>query len=312
MRYGAEIAENAHLNRVGPCHLSGDCANDLNGAGARRDEAHRDSCFLRDWSAMDGLCLGHSLCRGRGLCHERPCRLFPSFGRVDPAVKTLSRRKGMMVTRDMASASIRRKARDIPRHLRHATQVQLSNVPSTATPADLRRLVSRAQVQGVEDVAIDYQNLTPTGRAYLQLTHPDFLLPCLDVLEKFTISGVHPIAEPSNRPQNSAQLEGNGLSTELDSNGRHVALWGFPRAFNEYQLDTQVLAGRFSFPPGEPYIFKMLPRPNITRSFTMFSRFLVRLSSVSEAHRLVRELHMTYYWPEEHKTKYPIRARVIY
>ncbi|KAJ6455713.1 hypothetical protein C8R45DRAFT_1111240 [Mycena sanguinolenta] len=212
----------------------------------------------------------------------------------------------------MASASIRRKARDIPQYLRGATQIELSNVPVTATPADLRRLVSRAQVQGVKDVAIDYQNLTPTGRAYLQLTHTDFLSPCLDVLGKFTISGVHPIAAPSNRPPISAQLEGNGLSSELDSNGRYVTLWGLPRTLNEYELDSQVLAGRFSFPPGEPYIFKMPPPFKTTRSFTIFGRFLVRLASVSEAHRLVRELHMTYYWPEEHKTKYPIHARVIY
>lgn len=35
--------------------------------------------------------------------------------------------------------------------LQRATRIQLSNVPPTATPADLRRLIARGQVQGVED-----------------------------------------------------------------------------------------------------------------------------------------------------------------
>jgi hypothetical protein len=52
--------------------------------------------------------------------------------------------------------------------------------------------------------------------------------------------------------------------------------------------------------------------PDTNNNFTMAARFLVRLASVSEAHRLVRELHMTYYQPEIHKTNYPLRARVIY
>ena len=36
------------------------------------------------------------------------------------------------------------------------------------------------------------------------------------------------------------------------------------------------------------------------------------MSSMSEAHRLVRALHMTYYEPEQWQQKYQIRARVIY
>ncbi|KAF7338407.1 hypothetical protein MVEN_02066500 [Mycena venus] len=212
----------------------------------------------------------------------------------------------------MASA-IRRGARRIPESLKRATQIELSNLPPTTTPADLRRLIVRAQVQGVEDAAIDYHHLNPTGRAYLKLTHPDFLVPGLDALEKVTISGIHPIAQPSQRPPAAAQLDGNGLSSELDSNGRYVAVWGLPKAVAPNVLDD-IIRDRFSFPPGEPYIFKMpeLNTADNPRVFTLASRFLVRLASVSEAHRLVRELHMTYYWPERHQTKYPLRARVIY
>ncbi|KAF8212378.1 hypothetical protein K438DRAFT_1806425 [Mycena galopus ATCC 62051] len=213
----------------------------------------------------------------------------------------------------MASASLRR-VRQIPQSLRSATQVELSNVPRTATPADLRRLVMRAQVQGVEDVAIEYNHLTPTGRAYLKFTHSNYARASLDILEKYSITGVHPTAEPSDRAPVSAQLEGNGLSSELDSRGRYVTVWGLPRAVGPEVLD-KLIVNRFSFPPGEPYIFKMPPLGGERSGgpmFTLFSRFLVRLSSVSEAQRFVRELHMTYFQPEEHKTRYPIRARVIY
>ncbi|KAJ7219147.1 hypothetical protein GGX14DRAFT_590278, partial [Mycena pura] len=189
--------------------------------------------------------------------------------------------------------------------------IELSNVPPTATPADLRRLISRAQVHGVEDAAIDYYRLEPTGRAYLKLTHPDFLLPSLDALEKVSISGVHPVAEPSSRPSMSTQADGNGLSSELGSDGKHVVVSGLPKAVGPEVVD-ELLEG-FSFPPGEPYIFK-LPRCAVCPPphFTFVSRFLVRLSSVSEAHRLVRQLHMTNFKPAVHETRYPLRARVIY
>ncbi|KAJ6547425.1 hypothetical protein B0H19DRAFT_1165565 [Mycena capillaripes] len=208
------------------------------------------------------------------------------------------------------ASTLQRVPRSIPQGLQRATHIQLSNVPPTATPADLRRLIARGQVQGVEDVAIDYFRLAPTGRAYLKLAHPDFLLPNLDALERVTISGLHPVAEPSNREPKSAmsaRLEGNGLSSELDSNGKNVVLWGIPKALGPEMVDP-LLAG-FSVPPGEPYIFKM---PATTQGFTMTGRFLVRLASVSEAHRLVRKLHMTHFNPDKNGTKYTLRARIIY
>jgi len=186
------------------------------------------------------------------------------------------------------------------------TQIQLSNVPKTATPADLRRLVTRAQVNGVEDVAIEYHSLEPNGRAYLKLTHPDYLLPNLDALEKVTISGVHLVAEPSDRAPMSDRFNGNGLSSELDSNGKNVVISGLPKSMNLEGVD-RLLKG-FSFPPGEPYIFKI---PS-TEAFIMTRRFLVRLVSVPEAHRLVCQLHLRWFRPELYQLQYPIRARVIY
>ncbi|KAK7014977.1 hypothetical protein R3P38DRAFT_2998748 [Favolaschia claudopus] len=215
----------------------------------------------------------------------------------------------------MASSSLRRQLRRIPDALQRATQIELSNVPRTATPADIRRLVFRAQVQGVDDVSIDYYHLNPTGRAYLKLTHSDFLLPALDALEKITISGVHPTAEPSDRPSYATEYawtEGNGLSSEIKSYGKAVAVWGYPKSFTPEALDRS-LAGRFTFPQNEAYIFKLPGREtDASKPFTLYSRFFVRLDSVSEAHRFVRELHLTYHAPLQHQAKYSLHAHVIH
>lgn len=42
------------------------------------------------------------------------------------------------------------------------------------------------------------------------------------------------------------------------------------------------------------------------------SRYVVRAKSKSEAHRIVRRLHMTYYKPDNYGGNFPIRARIIY
>jgi hypothetical protein len=49
-----------------------------------------------------------------------------------------------------------RGTRYIANHLKTATQIVLTNVPRTATPADLRRLIIRGQVQGVEHGILHY------------------------------------------------------------------------------------------------------------------------------------------------------------
>lgn len=44
----------------------------------------------------------------------------------------------------------------------------------------------------------------------------------------------------------------------------------------------------------------------------MYSRFLVTLSSEAEAHRLVRDLHHTYFDEESFGKKHKLIARVVY
>lgn len=44
----------------------------------------------------------------------------------------------------------------------------------------------------------------------------------------------------------------------------------------------------------------------------MYSRFLLQLTGVSEAQRLVRQVNMTYFEPETLGDRFMIRARIIY
>ncbi|KAJ7685056.1 hypothetical protein DFH06DRAFT_1074108 [Mycena polygramma] len=204
------------------------------------------------------------------------------------------------------ASSFRRGARVVPPALKNATQIRLSNVPPTATPADLRRLITRAQVSGVEDVSISYFRLKPTGRALLKLTHSDFLLPSLDALQRVSISGLHPVAEPIDYWPTSDGMEGHKLSSELKCNGKNAVIWGLPKWAGPDKLDKLIQG--FSFAPSKAHILKLAP----PEAFTVSSRFMVRLSSVSEAHRLVRKLHMTHFDHETKGTQFPLRARVIY
>ncbi|KAF7295044.1 hypothetical protein MIND_01042600 [Mycena indigotica] len=200
-----------------------------------------------------------------------------------------------------------RTTRYIPDHLSRATQIQLSRIPITAKPTDIRRLVARAQAPGVEDVAIEYRQLEPTGRAFLKLTHTSLLMPCLTALESVSIAGVHPLAEPSDRKASRSTF--SGLSSELGSDGKHAVVEGIPSgAGGGHTVLEQLLASMHFRRPhtNERYVEKLASRTQAIH------RFLVRLASPAEAQRLVRLVHMTHYLPSLYGTKYPLRARVIY
>lgn len=106
-------------------------------------------------------------------------------------------------------------------------------------------------------VAIGNTFLEPNGTAFLKLAHSDYMAPAaLEALEKVTISGLHPVAEPSKRWPAPALYHGSGLSSDLASDGKNVVVWGFPEILDPAALDRDALGG-FSFPPGEDYIFKI-------------------------------------------------------
>ncbi|KAF7304610.1 hypothetical protein MKEN_01174900 [Mycena kentingensis (nom. inval.)] len=186
-----------------------------------------------------------------------------------------------------------------------ATQIKLSNLPLTAKPDDIRRLVARSQAPGVDKIAIEYRDLEPTGCAVLNLTNTNHLSTCLNALESVSISGVHPKAEPERRTLLPTLV--NGLSSELQSNDRHVVVSGLPKGLGPAEMDQMLRRWHFRPRNGETSAVVLAARDK-----GRTDRYLVHLDSVSEAHRLVRLLHMAYYDPAVYGQQYPLRARVIY
>ncbi|CCM02401.1 uncharacterized protein FIBRA_04499 [Fibroporia radiculosa] len=231
-----------------------------------------------------------------------------------------------------ATSQVVRQLRERPRDAApppEPTHVLLSNVPRTATPADIRRLCAKHKAVHVSRVAIDYHRFTPTGRAWLTITSPNFAQNTAKSLNRSMLGAStiasHP-ADPSakTRPPfrtrgTKGRLEaaerglvmGMGPDGGVSNQGRNVVIYGMPgkmtpESLREY-LKSFKLAGSEG---GQKEIIK-LEVPEVQR-VTFISRYFVRTSSISEAHRLVRRVHMTFFQSDIHGTRYPIRAQVLY
>ncbi|TFK72193.1 hypothetical protein BDN72DRAFT_816400 [Pluteus cervinus] len=219
-----------------------------------------------------------------------------------------------------ASRAVAQNARQLARH------IELKGLPRTATPADIKRAITRINLKGVSDVAIDYYYFTPTERALLTLSNPKYMEENLQALKDFEICG-HPIESkvkviegliPQRQRgvkgrKEAAQrgfLTGNGPHAGLPDRQRNVTLWGFPGKI-DVEAITPLLDdfGVARNEAGEPNVVKIQPPQG---AFTMVSRFLVTLSTETEAHRMVRQLHFTHWMPDVHGTRYILRARIIY
>jgi len=223
----------------------------------------------------------------------------------------------------MSTAAIRKSLNGLPLHF--ARHIELTNVPRSATPADIRKAVVRAKLKGVADVAIDYSHFAPSEKALLTLTRPNLLQENLLALQNASIAGIPIKATPTRLSDPSPPRQrgvkgrreaadrgilGNGPHAGLSNGDRNVTIWGFPGKlepeslfplFEHFNLSTNKA--------GQPDIVK-IPLPD--GAFTMVSRFLLRLASASEAHRLVRQLHLTHWEPEFNGMRYPLRAQIIY
>jgi len=101
-------------------------------------------------------------------------------------------------------------------------------------------------------------------------------------------------------------VSGSGSQGGITDVGRSVLLSGLPG-----KITTEVVRRflrNYKLMGGQAEVVKLEQE---TRS-EMTSRVLVRLSSMSEAFRLVRNLHMTNYEPDIWEDKYTIRAQLIY
>ncbi|KAH9951225.1 hypothetical protein B0H21DRAFT_269749 [Amylocystis lapponica] len=228
----------------------------------------------------------------------------------------------------MASAALRAAARSTDLFIPQSHHIQLRSLPRSALPTDIRRLCAKQRIENVDSVALDYDRFLPTGKAYVTLTQPDFVPSALRSLKGTIVGGamieagsvredqVHrPTRTRGARGRAQAAergiMDGNGVGAGVTSTGRSVVLSGLPGkltpdALKEF-LKSFKLAGHDN---DKREIVKLEIDGHEKFAFT--SRHFVRLASVSEAHRLVRSLHMTFFHPEIHDTKYPIHARVVY
>jgi len=108
---------------------------------------------------------------------------------------------------------------------------------------------------------------------------------------------------------NRGLLTGNGPDGGLASNGKNVIMWGLPGKLEPAYLKSYLKRFTLSGKTGEEEITKLELGSAVN---ALSSRHLVRCISVSEAHRLVRMMHMTYYNQPLYEEKYLVRARVIY
>ncbi|KAG2158340.1 uncharacterized protein EDB93DRAFT_661068 [Suillus bovinus] len=199
------------------------------------------------------------------------------------------------------------------------THIQLRELPRSAVLTDLRRLCIRNKLLGVTDIAIDYHRFLPTGRAYLALAHTKHLQKNLQALDKASVGSL-PIKAVSAPPPRSGHgldktrterkvFSGNGPHGGISSRLKHVVIWGFPGKISEEAVENYLRDFRLDNIDNKTGAVKVELTAN---TFSLYSRYLVRPTSIAEAHRLVRKLHMTYYEPEHWAKRYQLRARVVY
>ncbi|KAF8481529.1 hypothetical protein JB92DRAFT_3037493 [Gautieria morchelliformis] len=203
------------------------------------------------------------------------------------------------------------------------TTVVLRNVPRTALVSDVRRLLLKNQVENVQNVYIDHHRFLPVGKAFVTFAHPSHVQPAFHQLRTAQMSGfpldvvlTHTLHDTPGRSRgvkgrdsavNRGVTTGNGPDAGVRERGRNVVVWGLPGKLTVEGLKEHLrsfrLAGSVN---GEKDVIKLAPDGRAT--FT--SRYYVRTISVSEAHRLVRQLHMTRY--TRAGPEYTMRARVVY
>lgn len=209
--------------------------------------------------------------------------------------------------------------------LKKAGSILLTNVPRTATPRDILREINKAGAKGVVNVAIDYEYFKPAERAILTLSSPDYLRDNLKAFQNLTISAISVRASPydsktpfyqqsrmrGQRGRSGAAdrgtLSGYGPRAGITNNEKTVVLGGLPARTSEERLTEMFRNFKIAHSEkGIPQIEK-LPLP--LNTFSLTAKFLVTLTSVTEAHRFVRKLHASYL--PLYGEDIPITAKII-
>lgn len=143
------------------------------------------------------------------------------------------------------------------------THIVLRNLPRSALPSDIRRLIANAKVENVADgtlectlravtapdhahpVALDYRRFGPTGKAWIELTNPNFVNRASRALNGGMVGGnlieatpAKPFVEASHHRVRGVKgrleaaerglITGNGPAGGVKDSARGVVIWGLP------------------------------------------------------------------------------------
>ncbi|KAI9064505.1 hypothetical protein FKP32DRAFT_1666212 [Trametes sanguinea] len=202
--------------------------------------------------------------------------------------------------------------------------VEIGNLPRSAIPNDLRRICGKAGIENVSSASIEYRRFRPTGHGHLSFARPEWAAAATKTLNKVFVGGkpvtakaVGPIAIPGRGRGTKGLLEaaqrgvvtGDGPSGGITGSGRNVVLYGLPGRIIPPLLADNLRGYKLATTEfGKQVIVKLDHERKVTSS----SRFLVRTTSVSEAHRLVRTFHMQPWRPDLHGDRFTVRAFVVW
>ncbi|KAI0831367.1 hypothetical protein BC628DRAFT_1353406 [Trametes gibbosa] len=200
--------------------------------------------------------------------------------------------------------------------------VQLFGLPRTALPNDLRRLCGKSKVENVDHASVEYRRFRPTGCGLLSFTRGHYASAAQKALNGAVVGG-KPVKTRlvSNIPElprargvkgmveaaRRGIISGDGPNGGVTGSGRNVVLYGLPGKLTpEHVLDNLQGFKLAGVEHGKEVVVK-LSSDRLASS----SRFLVRMSTVSEAYRLVRKLHLQFWRPEYFGDKCTAQAFVV-
>ncbi|KAI8870305.1 hypothetical protein GQ42DRAFT_17360 [Ramicandelaber brevisporus] len=233
-----------------------------------------------------------------------------------------------------AASGSRFSRRVLPSSSQGSPFVQISGLPLTTTRNDILHFTKSNGVgaSAVKNVFFDYnQQLKPMGRCVVELQNPklaDNMVKMSRFPSKlggqkahvttavygFTVSQT---SQAGQRSDGSDKLNKRGslsaadythpaIGTEAGS-GCSVVLAGLPGFVSIEEIRT--FLSDYDMADLERPVIEILPRPFGDK--TNHANAIVRLSTVSEAYRLVRREHAQFYRTERHGNTYRISARVV-
>ncbi|EJD52978.1 hypothetical protein AURDEDRAFT_157540 [Auricularia subglabra TFB-10046 SS5] len=217
------------------------------------------------------------------------------------------------------NAAGRQAAQFVARDMRQ--DLRIAGLPRTATQADVWRLLRRLKVQNVNRVYLHYNRFKPTGAAFAALDSAAAVRPALEQLRGAHLSAfplsarAHTLEEPARVRGVAGREEavrrglvtGTGADAGIGERGSSVLLSGLPARWFYGDVRRALCDGFDLREAGDATIVNATPAH--TRSPAVTSRWLVRLASVSEAHRFVRKVHRTLVHEQR---DYQIHAQVVY